>query len=84
MKSGLVGNNTKIFSPLFYPNPAQNFIYLQDGCDQNQVRVMDLNGKLQDVEMSNNLLDISHLLPGFYIMEMASKGQTLQQKMIKL
>jgi len=84
MKSGLVGNNTKIFSPLFYPNPAQNFIYLQDGCDQNQVRVMDLNGKPQIIEMSDNRLGISHLAPGFYIIEMVSKGQKLHQLMTKL
>ncbi|MFT6336357.1 MAG: putative repeat protein (TIGR01451 family) [Halioglobus sp.] len=52
------------------PNPAQNLIRLNIGEEiQGEVLAVDLYGQHHSLLKSSNLYDISHLVPGFYIIK---------------
>jgi hypothetical protein len=65
-----------------YPNPVRDILYLT-GTDIDRIEVYDLNGKLLDVPMENNTLDLKSLNNGFYLVKIFS-GKTVETaKIIK-
>jgi len=68
-----------------YPNPAQDFIYLENVPDGSILKVFDLQGKLliHDVRDIKNNLDISNLSTGTYIVVITNDGAVGTQKIIK-
>jgi len=53
----------------FYPNPARNTIYLKGAGKSLEISILNFEGKLIKQSKVKNLLDISDLTPGFYILK---------------
>jgi hypothetical protein len=77
-------------SPLrIYPNPAKQAVFIQwKGAVNASVTVYDLQGKIvlasQPLKSEKELLDISGLLPGLYLIQVEDEqGRRWNQKMIK-
>lgn len=72
----------------FHPNPVADhlFIELSDYSNINQLRIIDLNGRVLkeiSVEEPKIKLDLSHLSQGIYFFEIHSNGKTFRKKLIK-
>jgi hypothetical protein len=68
-----------------YPNPAESTITITEQIDINihQISIIDLTGKLIQVEMSNfNSIDISTLSPGIYIIRINADGRFYDKKIM--
>lgn len=82
--TSIVQNGSESFS--IYPNPAERYIYLrgsEDGFDN--LRVYDMTGKMvKSAERRHiNMLEISDLSNGIYLIEAGKNGQTFTSKFIK-
>ena len=65
-----------------YPNPANDQITLSVPIQLKgeTIRIVDSIGKIQKTSLINdtkNFIDISHLAPGYYILELGEIKQTL-------
>ncbi|SFT55408.1 Por secretion system C-terminal sorting domain-containing protein [Lishizhenia tianjinensis] len=69
-----------------YPNPAEDLVSLQlNQIEQASLRIFDLSGKLvfqKEINSYDTQLDISSLQRGMYMIEVKSKDQTQQKKLI--
>ena len=70
---------------VIYPNPAQNFIKLKGNIDnQLEVEIFSFEGKyLKKSLVKNELIDISNLTPGTYILKLIGKDVQRTIKFIK-
>ena len=72
--------------PNVYPNPATEHIYL-DGLSQvAQVQVFNTSGvKLLDMVITENgeMIDVSHLPTGMYVVRIISRGDKYHSKLLK-
>ncbi|NOX46675.1 MAG: PQQ-binding-like beta-propeller repeat protein [Chlorobi bacterium] len=74
-------NKENQFKILAYPNPAKQKMYVKwisANVDPEETRLVDLSGRMQSIMVSRVLdnqisIDVSHLKPGFYILEIYSK-----------
>lgn len=71
----------------FYPNPAQNYLYieLQNNITKNTVKLMDVTGKIllfQNIEDVAKL-DLQFLETGIYIAEISNFQKTKRFKFVK-
>jgi len=84
--SEIFENNSS--KPLFeiYPNPAQKIINLSIPLSVRifETRIFDMYGKLVSENFSSNVLDLSALSNGIYILKISVEGQTVQQSKILL
>jgi len=63
-------NATKIN---IYPNPADSNILITTEVAFDFIDIIDINGKKTKKNIKNNLIDISTLAPGFYILQAITK-----------
>ncbi|MPT32604.1 MAG: T9SS type A sorting domain-containing protein [Chryseobacterium sp.] len=71
-----------IVKPSVYPNPASNYLYLQN--EVKEVSVFNTAGQIVAGYKNTRMVDISHLPVGNYIIKiMDSAGVTSSQKIIK-
>lgn len=68
-----------------FPNPSCDFINIQFSDDLNgkTVKLADMNGKISEKTLTNNLLNISEIQAGTYILQFEHKGRVYQQKFVK-
>ncbi|MCC9019166.1 T9SS type A sorting domain-containing protein [Flavobacterium lipolyticum] len=74
-------------SLVFYPNPATDFVNIQDEYknDVENVQIFDLNGKVVSgkTDFANDKIDVSRLNQGTYILKAKVKGTVISKKIIK-
>ncbi|NJM79827.1 MAG: S8 family serine peptidase [Flavobacterium sp.] len=70
-----------------YPNPAENLLNIQSDFDfiNAKVKIFDVSGKIvySNNDFKDNIIDISNLLKGFYILEINNENKILTKKFIK-
>lgn len=70
------------------PNPATNWIQIQTGSIvPKELELRDLTGQLVIAEQSgvpNQVLNISHLESGIYLLSLTQNGNTVTQRVVKL
>ncbi|MEI2673680.1 MAG: T9SS type A sorting domain-containing protein [Chitinophagaceae bacterium] len=67
-----------------FPNPAVDFIWVENFTPGAQVTIFDVNGKLALMSnQSENKIDISSLNPGCYFIVITSSGGIHYSKFIK-
>jgi len=75
-------NNISIF-----PNPAKNYIQIQaNSLDIEKYNIFDINGKIIkqiNYTSNNNIIDISNLPYGVYILNIVTKNTVINNKFIK-
>ena len=59
-----------------YPNPTQNYLILDNVYREADIRIVDILGRHQPIKLRGNLLDVSHLKEGSYILNMAGRSAT--------
>ncbi len=64
-----------------YPNPATDTVYLPESI--SEVTLYDLHSKKINLNISQNVMDISDLPKGIYILKFAYEGKSLVQKVVK-
>ncbi len=75
-----LSNQTQILAteqlPLFYPNPAKKYLYVNNTVVVTKVKIYDTVGKLvAEKEIKGKVLDISFLKKGIYFFEAENKKQ---------
>lgn len=68
--------------PLFYPNPAKEMIRIESDSDL-AVRIFNINGNILIQAENQNIIDLTSLSPGFYVIEIRTKGMTYRSTLIK-
>jgi len=68
----------------FYPNPVENMLQVDlDGGRILQATAVSVLGSRERLGFAGNTVDVSHLLPGVYIMELTTTNNTVNFKFIK-
>ena len=78
---GVSDQNSKAFS--FYPNPSQDFIYLENTKDVNKIEILDYTGKSIKSFNNSSKIDIRDLAKGIYLLKIESGSKSNVQKFIK-
>lgn len=68
----------------FYPNPVSDLLFIETDEIINAVKVFDLNGSICLVELSGNMLDVSKLPDGTYIIELATETALKRAVFVKI
>lgn len=69
----------------FYPNPAQDFISIENGSFQGTVKIFDFAGKeilRQEITQTTSLLDVRTLANGMYYIETNTNGKFFKGKVL--
>lgn len=65
-----------------YPNPARNFIYI-DSENKVNIRIYNMFGEeVTNAELNNNMVDVSRLKPGLYILKIFNGIITVNRKIV--
>lgn len=69
----------------FYPNPTENFIYINSSETISTAKANDMNGRVISLEIINNaLINIEKLPTGIYILELTSSTKKIAiRKIVK-
>jgi hypothetical protein len=69
-----------ISSLLVYPNPADEFIFINENLNATHLKIYNMLGKLimeQKISASKNNINVSQLKNGMYIIQIIKNEQTL-------
>jgi glycosidase len=68
----------------FYPNPANNTLFIEGLTQPLVITITDLNGKIvNNAEILNNQINISNLKKGIYILKIIDKNGVITKKFLK-
>ncbi|MFT3794057.1 T9SS type A sorting domain-containing protein [Flavobacterium sp.] len=69
----------------FFPNPVHDHLYFVglDGQTVNNLRVIDLQGRMIPIHANQQTIDVSGLPTGVYLLQFERNGQTVSQKLLK-
>jgi len=59
----------------FYPNPVENFIYINSFETISNAKAIDMNGRTISLEINNALINTEKLPTGIYILELTSSNK---------
>ncbi len=74
-QSGISENQLSTIN--FYPNPANDFLFLENENEFSNVRIMDLLGNLLIDKNYGNGIDVSNLSPGIYLFSVQNKNEKI-------
>jgi len=79
-----VGINAALVASLkIYPNPADDKLNVEvDGVIRG-INVLSLDGKIIDAAVHGNAVDVNHLVPGTYFIEVRTENGTLRSRFSK-
>lgn len=70
-----------------YPNPAEDFIFVNGITSQGTINLVNINGQLVNEYIVNptsiNMLDIRSLIPGIYFIQFVGENPSLVYKVVK-
>lgn len=79
--------DTKSKGPSFYPNPSEDFLFVQHQTEaQAKYMIYDMNGRQVDQQIKAGILhrlDVSNLSSGTYFVKTQDKNETILFRMIK-
>lgn len=84
---GTVGTieNEKPISFTVYPNPTEDNIFINSTFNlPTKAQIIDINGKIEDVLINMNSVDVRKFSPGKYILRLENNGRIEQISFIKL
>jgi bilirubin oxidase len=67
-----------------YPNPVNSFIYIESSDEIESIQILSTEGKTisKDLKISDNIIDVSGLTNGFYILEIVTvKDKRIAQRL---
>ncbi|HLS30485.1 MAG TPA: T9SS type A sorting domain-containing protein [Flavobacteriaceae bacterium] len=71
----------------FYPNPAKDFLYIENLINPVQIEIYDLSGKVllnKEVDEATKQVNVSQLAEGVYLYQLSQDGQELKTgKLVK-
>lgn len=67
-----------------YPNPAPDKISVNSPVEINQVEILDLTGRVLIISRKENVIDISRIPGGHYMMRVKTRDKLLTKRFIKL
>lgn len=76
------GNN---FGFEFSPNPAQNEISIQSQLAIDELQLLDMQGRVvlnRKAPGTNNVLDVSAVAPGVYLLQLKAGGKSTSKKLV--
>ena len=82
LQSSLAVSDSKTAVVSIYPNPASDFIKIQNVKDLQSVRIFDMSGK-KVVETSSADIDVRKLSSGQYIINIYTGSEVISKKFIK-
>jgi len=65
-----------------YPNPSDGIVYFSSLDRTTRIRVCDANGREVEYHRMGNAIDLSHLAPGLYLVQIVSESFTETAKII--
>ena len=65
-----------------YPNPTSDYIFVETN-EAFDLKLIDLNGKIQRVSIEQNRVDLNSISRGIYMLQVRAKGQTKTIRIIK-
>lgn len=71
-------------SIIIYPNPTDGKIILSNMDDFETFKLYDGQGRQMDVSIENNVIDLTGLPSGVYVIHYASQGEKMFAKVIKI
>jgi len=82
--SGILDNENRNF--LIYPNPTNNFLYIDSSINKASIIIIDINGKflLSRNEITDNKIDISRLQNGLYILKIETDKGIIVRRFLKI
>lgn len=84
--SSLSVNETELkASPNVYPNPVKDVLNISNLKEKTNVAIIDMHGKLVKSEIisTEGKIDVSHLIPGVYMVNVGTKEEGMSYKIIK-
>ncbi|MFL9833847.1 T9SS type A sorting domain-containing protein [Chryseobacterium terrae] len=68
-----------------YPNPVKDVLNISNLKEKTDVSIIDMNGKLveQETVSAEGKIDVSHLVPGVYIVNVGTKEEGKSYKIRK-
>ena len=81
-----VSESTAVNTDFVYPNPAKDFVYFhQTKMNNNEkVSIYSPSGQLmQETQLLGNSIQISHLAPGIYFIQLKSTNNSIYFKLVK-
>ena len=67
-----------------YPNPSSNNITINNAIEFDELKIIDISGKvIKSISSVNNSVDVSDLPNGIYLIKILGNKETLIQKFIK-
>ena len=85
----MISSASKIDNELVnvFPNPTTGILFVDsNGTEISDLRLIAVSGKMQEVSLVNNQIDISNLPEGAYVLQfrIGETGQTISHKMVML
>jgi cyanophycinase len=78
----LLSLNSDKSRPIVYPNPTSGHILKVNNMDKGMIRITDLSGRTLVESDSNDILDISTLQTGVYMVEITVNQRIFSQKLV--
>lgn len=78
----LLSANTDNSRPIVYPNPTSGHILKVNNMDKGMIRITDLSGRTLVESTSSDILDISTLQTGVYMVEITVNQRIFSQKLV--
>ncbi len=66
---------------IVYPNPTNDFLYVDSEVNFQELRVLDLTGKVIRI-VSNSFIDVSQFATGSYILEVQTETSTIRKTFV--
>src|SRR5690606_9454510 len=81
---GLSTENFEENEIIMYPNPANEFVKLDNLPQNSWVKISDFSGKIMYNRFATNQVTIIiiNLIPGIYIVQIESHGKTVRKKLV--
>lgn len=80
----LVKENSSSLHVLLYPNPVNNFLFIESEMKIKHAWVVNMQGQIMDVEIMNSSINTANLTNGFYYLKLESGKEIFTTKFIVL
>jgi len=78
----LVMENSSSLNVLLYPNPVNNFLFIESEVNLKHAWIVNMQGQIMDVEIVNSSINTVNLTNGFYFLKIESGKEILTTKFI--
>ena len=65
-----------------YPNPASHTLMLSSSIQNSTAILLDINGRKLPVRIDGNMMDVSNLESGVYVLQLEVNGEMKQARIV--